>query len=32
MTGDESTENEGNFDQAKSSIKDAAEKGIDAFK
>jgi uncharacterized protein YjbJ (UPF0337 family) len=31
-TGDKSTENEGKFDQAKSSVKDAAEKVKDAFK
>lgn len=32
VTGDESTENEGKLDQAKSSIKDAGEKVKDAFK
>ena len=32
LTGDKSTENEGKFDQAKSSIKDAGEKVKDAFK
>jgi uncharacterized protein YjbJ (UPF0337 family) len=31
-TGDRSTENEGKFDQAKSSLKDAGEKVKDAFK
>jgi len=31
-TGDKSTENEGKFDQAKSSLKDAGEKVKDAFK
>ncbi|MDP7706354.1 MULTISPECIES: CsbD family protein [unclassified Mycobacterium] len=31
-TGDRSTENEGRFDQAKSSLKDAGEKVKDAFK
>jgi uncharacterized protein YjbJ (UPF0337 family) len=31
-TGDESTENEGRADQAKSSLKDAGEKIKDAFK
>ncbi|MBI3217297.1 MAG: CsbD family protein [Mycobacterium sp.] len=32
LTGDKSTENEGKLDQAKSSVKDAAEKVKDAFK
>ena len=32
VTGDESTENEGKLDQAKSSLKDAGEKVKDAFK
>ena len=32
VTGDKSTENEGKLDQAKSSVKDAAEKVKDAFK
>ena len=32
VTGDTSTENEGKLDQAKSSVKDAAEKVKDAFK
>ncbi|CAN3131369.1 CsbD family protein [Mycobacterium sp. smrl_JER01] len=32
LTGDESTENEGKVDQAKSSLKDAGEKVKDAFK
>ena len=32
VTGDKSTENEGKFDQAKSSLKDAGEKVKDAFK
>jgi uncharacterized protein YjbJ (UPF0337 family) len=32
VTGDRSTENEGKFDQAKSSLKDAGEKVKDAFK
>ncbi|MBB2993641.1 uncharacterized protein YjbJ (UPF0337 family) [Mycolicibacterium iranicum] len=32
LTGDKDTENEGKFDQAKSSIKDAGEKIKDAFK
>ena len=32
LTGDKGTENEGKFDQAKSSIKDAGEKIKDAFK
>jgi len=31
-SGDRSTENEGKFDQAKSSLKDAGEKVKDAFK
>ncbi|MHA7650001.1 CsbD family protein [Mycobacterium sp. ML4] len=31
-SGDRSTENEGRFDQAKSSLKDAGEKVKDAFK
>jgi uncharacterized protein YjbJ (UPF0337 family) len=31
-TGDDSTKNEGKFDQAKSSLKDAGEKVKDAFK
>jgi uncharacterized protein YjbJ (UPF0337 family) len=31
-TGDRNTENEGKFDQAKSSLKDAGEKIKDAFK
>jgi uncharacterized protein YjbJ (UPF0337 family) len=31
-TGDQSTENEGKIDQAKSSLKDAGEKIKDAFK
>lgn len=31
LTGDESTENEGKLDQAKSSVKDAGEKIKDAF-
>ena len=31
-TGDDSTENEGKLDQAKSSLKDAGEKVKDAFK
>ncbi|AYE98226.1 CsbD family protein [Mycobacterium paragordonae] len=31
-TGDRSTENEGKFDQSKSSLKDAGEKVKDAFK
>ena len=31
-TGDDSTENEGKIDQAKSSLKDAGEKVKDAFK
>ena len=31
-TGDDSTEAEGKFDQAKSSLKDAGEKVKDAFK
>ncbi len=32
VTGDDSTKNEGKFDQAKSSLKDAGEKVKDAFK
>ena len=32
LTGDKSQENEGKFDQAKSSLKDAGEKVKDAFK
>jgi uncharacterized protein YjbJ (UPF0337 family) len=32
VTGNKDTENEGKFDQAKSSIKDAGEKVKDAFK
>ena len=32
VTGDESTENEGKFDQVKANLKDAAEKVKDAFK
>lgn len=32
VTGDKDTENEGKFDQARSSIKDAGEKVKDAFK
>jgi uncharacterized protein YjbJ (UPF0337 family) len=32
VTGDDSTENEGKLDQAKSSLKDAGEKVKDAFK
>ena len=32
VTGDTDTENEGKLDQAKSSVKDAAEKVKDAFK
>jgi uncharacterized protein YjbJ (UPF0337 family) len=32
VTGDKDTENEGKLDQAKSSVKDAAEKVKDAFK
>ncbi|AFM19620.1 CsbD-like protein [Mycolicibacterium chubuense NBB4] len=32
LTGDESKENEGKVDQAKSSLKDAGEKVKDAFK
>lgn len=32
VTGDKDTENEGKFDQAKSSIKDAGEKVKDAFR
>ena len=32
LTRDKSTENGGKFDQAKSSVKDAAEKVKDAFK
>jgi uncharacterized protein YjbJ (UPF0337 family) len=32
VTGDKHTENEGKLDQAKSSVKDAAEKVKDAFK
>ena len=32
LTDDKSTENEGKIDQAKSSLKDAGEKGKDAFK
>ena len=32
VTGDKSTQNEGKFDQAKSSLKDAGEKAKDAFK
>ena len=32
LTGDKSTENEGKFDQAKSSLKDAGEKIKDAIK
>ena len=32
LTDDESTENEGKIDQAKSSLKDAGEKVKDAFK
>jgi uncharacterized protein YjbJ (UPF0337 family) len=32
VTGDESTENEGKIDQAKASVKDAAEKVKDVFK
>ena len=32
VTGDEDTKNEGKFDQAKSSLKDAGEKVKDAFR
>ncbi len=32
ITGDESTENEGRFDQMKANLKDAGEKVKDAFK
>ena len=32
VTGDESTENEGRFDQMKANLKDAGEKVKDAFK
>lgn len=32
VSGDKDTENEGKFDQAKSSLKDAGEKVKDAFK
>jgi uncharacterized protein YjbJ (UPF0337 family) len=32
VTGDKDTENKGNVDQAKSSLKDAGEKIEDAFK
>ena len=32
LTGDQSTENEGKVDQAKSNLKDAGEKIKDAFK
>jgi uncharacterized protein YjbJ (UPF0337 family) len=32
LTGDKSTENEGKLDQAKSNVKDAAEKVKDVFK
>lgn len=32
VSGDKGTENEGKFDQAKSSLKDAGEKVKDAFK